>query len=108
AQLAVCVVAAAPAPVPTPTPDPTPVPPPPSGALIFASDWSSGTVDDGGTWNNVYCPGSLVSQTLSVVDGAPLGWSKTPKVLRLRQLGESVCGMLEKTNAVPASTSHYG
>jgi hypothetical protein len=105
-QVAVCVRA----PVVTPPPDTvTPPPdttPPPSGALLFASDWSRGDVLDGGTWDYIACQSA--PQASAVVDGATVGWTKTPKVVRFRQLGESVCAMLVKSNVLPASTSHWG
>ncbi len=91
---------------------PPPPPPPPTAGVTFSSDWGSATgtalsaLTDGGKWDDVYC--GSASQTLSVVAGGPVGWTLTPNVLRLRQMGESTCGLLEKVNAVPASTTHWG
>lgn len=85
-------------------------PPPPVG-IFFEADWgtATGTSDnaltDGGVFNNVYCGGR--STTLTVVSGASVGFTKTPNVLRLQQLG-TTCGMLERLNAIPLSTSHWG
>lgn len=101
-----------PAPTPTPPPPTSPPPPPPTSAtLFFSSDWSTATgnsdhaITDGGTWNNVYCSGR--NTTLSVVPGSSVGFTRTANVLRLQQLG-TTCGMLERLNAIPLSTSHYG
>lgn len=80
--------------------------------LVFESDWGTalGSSDeamrDGGAWDTVYCQSA--PQTLTVVEGAPLGWTKTPHVLRLQQLGPTICGTLEKEGAVPPSTTHWG
>lgn len=90
---------------------PAAAPPPPVG-VTFSSDWSTatGTSDnalrDGGKWNTAYC--AQAATVLSVVPGGPVGWTKTANVLRLQQLGASGCGTLEKVDAVPLSTSHWG
>lgn len=81
-------------------------------ALVFSSDWSTDTgssdaaVRDGGAWDTVYC--NSFDQTLSVVEGSTVGFNRTANVLAVQQLGESTCGMLEKVDAVPASTTHWG
>jgi hypothetical protein len=86
--------------------------PPDAPSVVFASDWSTaaGTSDsalrDGGRWTNLYC--AQAAQTLTVVPGGPVGWTKTPNVLRLQQLGPTSCGTLEKTELLPVSTSHWG
>jgi hypothetical protein len=80
--------------------------------LVFASDWGTAlgssyeAILDGDTWDIAYCQSA--PQTLTVVEGASLGWTKTPHVLRLQQLGPTICGTLEKEDAVPASTTHWG
>jgi len=87
-------------------------PPPPPVGVTFSSDWSTatGTSDnalrDGGKWNTLYC--AQAATVLTVVAGNTVGWTKTPNVLRLQQLGASGCGTLERLNAVPLSTSHWG
>lgn len=85
--------------------------PPPAG-ITFSSDWSTAlgssvaALQDGGKWNTAYC--QQAANVLSVVAGSTVGWTKTPNVLRLQQLGSTQCGTLEKLNAVPLSTSHWG
>jgi uncharacterized repeat protein (TIGR01451 family) len=85
--------------------------PPPIG-IVFSSDWSAatGTSDvalrDGGKWNTLYC--QQASETATVVGGTSVGWTKTPNVLRLQQLGPTSCGTLEKVDVLPVSTSHWG
>lgn len=80
-------------------------------ALVFASDWGTETgnslvaVTDDSAWDNTYC--TTLGDTLEVIEGSRVGWTKTANVLRIQQLGET-CGMLEKTNAVPVSTTHWG
>jgi uncharacterized repeat protein (TIGR01451 family) len=89
----------------------TPPPPPPAG-VVFSSTWSTATgtsssaLRDGNRWDDLYCGNA--GQTLAVVPGTAVGWTRTPNVLRLQQMGASICGMLEKVNAVPVSTTHYG
>jgi len=91
---------------------PPPEDPPAPGTFAFSSDWSSGTgnsnsaLRDGGKWDNIYC--QQAPTVMSVVSGASVGWTKTANVLRLQQLGPNGCGMLEKANAVPVSTTHWG
>lgn len=86
-------------------------PPPPVG-VVFASDWgtATGTSDaalrDGGKWNTLYC--QQAAETATVIAGNTVGWTKTSNVLRLQQLGPSVCGTLEKVDLLPVSTSHWG
>jgi uncharacterized repeat protein (TIGR01451 family) len=93
-------------------PSPTPPPSPPSVGTVFSSSWSTATgngdaaLRDGGRWTNLYC--QQAPNVASVVSGASVGWTRTPNVLRLQQLGPSQCGTLEKTELLPASTSHYG
>lgn len=103
AAVPVCVVARA-TPAPTPTPTPTPAPQP--GALHFSSDWSAGDLRDGGKWTTVYC--QQAAQAAAVVAGAPVGWTRTSHVIRFTQGGPALCGMLERAQALPASTSHWG
>ena len=87
-------------------------PPPPPPATVFASDWGSTTgstraaVTDGGAWDILACEASFAN-VLSVVPGSPLGFTETANVLRVRQLGSGPCGVIQKTNAVPRSTTHW-
>lgn len=80
--------------------------------VVFSSDWgtATGTTDaalrDGGKWNTLYC--QQAGQTLTVIPGNSVGWTRTPNVLRLQQLGPNSCGTLEKTDLLPVSTSHWG
>lgn len=90
---------------------PSAAPPPPVG-VTFSSDWSTATgnsdaaLRDGGRWNTAYC--AQASTVLSVIPGNTVGWTKTANVLRLQQTGSSGCGTLERIDAVPLSTSHWG
>ncbi len=92
-------------------PPPPPPPPPPPG-VTFSSDWSTATgnsvaaVTDGGRWPGLAC--SNFHQTLNVVPGNTVGFTLSPNVLRIQDLGASICGMLEQAAAVPASTTHWG
>ncbi len=92
-----------------------PAPPPPTGEpvpLVFSSEWTSSTgntqsaVTDGGKWNGLAC--SNYHQTLAVVPGSSVGFNRSANVLRIQDLGSSICGMLEQSAAVPASTTHWG
>jgi len=86
------------------------LPPPPVG-VFFQSDWSTATgnsdnaISDGGKWNSLLC--QQRAQTLSVVPASSVGFTRSTNVLRLQQLG-TTCGTLERTDAVPQSTSHWG
>lgn len=107
--LAACGASAPAAPTPAPPP-PAPVPAP--AGRIFESDWSTATgsgdaaLRDGGRWTTLYC--QQAAQTLTVVPGSAVGWTRTANVLRLQQLGPTACGTLERPDAVPASTTHWG
>ena len=80
-------------------------------ATVFQSSWSTGTgntdnvLTDGGAWDVLAC--SSHAQVLSVVPGSTVNFTETPNVLRVRMLG-TPCGVLQKTAAVPQSTTHYG
>lgn len=86
--------------------------PPPPPATVFETNWTAATgstreaVTDGGRWDILACEASFAN-VLSVVPGAPLGFSEATNVLRVRQLGSGPCGVIQKTNAVPRSTSHW-
>ncbi len=88
-----------------------PPPPPPPVGVFFSSNWSTDTgstdnaITDGGRWNGFYCQDR--AQTLKVVRGSSVGWTRTPNVLRFTQLG-LICGGISATNFIPVSTSHYG
>jgi hypothetical protein len=89
----------------------------PASGPLFASDWSTAlgstpnALTDGGRWTRlVECGGSYTS-VLSVVEGAPLGWTLTPNVLRVTQRGPTFCGDVEVNSgsARPApSQTHWG
>lgn len=90
---------------------PPPPPPPPVG-LVFSSSWNTATgntptaVTDGGAWNEHY-PCSR-SDVLDIVPGAPLGWTLSANVFRSNEIGNNACGAIQRTNAVPQSTTHWG
>jgi hypothetical protein len=106
-QIAACVVAR---PVASPVPAPST-----GGAPLFTSDWSAAlgntraALMDGGTWDRMIECGGGVFDVMAVVAGAPLGWSLTPNVLRVTQLGPTKCGNLERTQqTIAAGQSHWG
>jgi hypothetical protein len=95
-----------------PVPPVEPVEPPPAPSerrLLFASSWdhARGTetesILDGNRWSMLWGSGVPAA----VVDGAPLGWTETPNVLQLRDLGTAVAN-LQATNVIPEATSHFG
>lgn len=112
AQVRVCVVAAAPAPAPAPAPVPDPAPPP-TGDVDFLSDWSTAlgntraAITDGGRWPVLVCDRTHAN-VATVVAGAPLGFTRTPHVLRMQQRGPNDCAMLQVNDVVPVSTTHWG
>ena len=81
----------------------------PAGEL-FRSDWSTalGANDrahsDGGKWDNFICERTRV---LSVVPGLEAGWTATPNVLQVTSHGETACGLVEVTRAVPEGVNFY-
>lgn len=83
----------------------------PSG-IVFESAWSTATgatreaVTDGGRWPVLAC-GPVFDRVLSVVPGAPLDFPEGGNVLKVRMSGEN-CGMLQREDVVPASTTHWG
>lgn len=85
-------------------------PPPPAG-VTFESTWSSalGTANtawsDNSRWDISAC--SSIGSILTVIPGAEVGFTETANVLRMQMRGES-CGTIQRTNAVPTSTSHWG
>lgn len=95
-----------------PAPAPPQSPQPPSSAS-FSSDWTAATgnsrdaVTDGGRWPVLAC-GTTFPQVLTVIGGSSVGWTETPNVLRLQQRGPNACGMLQRNDVVPASTTHWG
>jgi len=87
-------------------------PQPATPGLVFASSWNAATgnsqaaVTDGGAWNDYYpC---MRSDVLSVVSGASLGWTRSPNILRVREIGNLACGAVQRTQVVPVSTTHWG
>jgi trimeric autotransporter adhesin len=88
------------------------VTPPSSQGITFSSDWShsqgSGAtaVQDGGRWPSLGC-GNFAT-VLTVVAGSTVGFSLTPNVLRVQMRGPVYCGMLQRDDAVPISTTHWG
>ena len=99
------------APAPTDPVAPAPAPAPPAGVL-FASSWNTATgnsqaaVTDGGAFNDYYSCSR--SDVLSVVSGAALGWTRSPNILRVTEVGNGACGAVQRTQAVPVSTTHWG
>ncbi len=96
---------------PPPVPPPPPPPAPPPAGVAFQSLWSNaGTsiaaVTDGGLWPILAC-GTVYQNVMSVVAGAPLGFTETPNVLRVRMAGQD-CAMLQRDGIIPASTTHWG
>jgi hypothetical protein len=81
----------------------------PTGEL-FRSDWGTalGTTDrahsDGGKWDNFICERTRV---LSVVPGSEAGWTATPNILQVTNRGETACGLVEVTKAVPPGINFY-
>jgi hypothetical protein len=84
-----------------------------SPAFVFESDWSTATgttdnaLNDGGTWGSIGCPGTAAAVGL-VLDGAALGWTRTTNVIRMEFNGAGPCIMLEQSDAVTISTTHWG
>jgi uncharacterized repeat protein (TIGR01451 family) len=84
--------------------------------LAFHSDWGTGlgnsedAIKDGGAWGEHFWCGGNMYEVLSVVGGAPLGWTRTPNVFATQMRGGSgeMCGAVQRQNAVPASTTHWG
>jgi len=80
------------------------------GAYQFSSNWATATgttdsaIGDGGKWNTFWC---TIADVLSVIAGSDIGWTRTANVLRVKVAG-GTCGGIERTAAVPVSTSHYG
>lgn len=92
---------------------PGPVPePPPDGTLVFASAWdhARGTTKeahtDGGKWSHAPADQTTRARVLEVVDGAPLGWTKTPNVMQVTQHGGSFWGFVEDRVKVPVGVSY--
>jgi hypothetical protein len=71
-----------------------------AGGVLFASDWSTAlgstpnALQDGGRWTRLVECGGGYTSVLAVVEGAALGWSLTPNVLRVTQRGATLCGDL--------------
>lgn len=88
---------------------------PPPASLLFSTVWanSTGTSDaaltDGGNWNAVgNCGRSGGERVIEVVPGAGLAWPTNVFRVTLRGTNGSGCGQVERRNAVPASTTHWG
>jgi hypothetical protein len=88
-----------------------------AGGVLFASDWSTAlgstpnALQDGGRWTRLVECGGGYTSVLAVVEGAALGWSLTPNVLRVTQRGATLCGDVEVNSgsARPApSQTHWG
>ena len=87
----------------------------PAAPVTFSSTWSAATgnsrnaLNDGGIWDRmIECSGGIFN-VMSVVAGSSVGWTMTPNVLRLTQLGSTQCGNIERTqNTIAASTTHWG
>lgn len=112
AQVSVCVVArdtAAAPPLPSsPSSDSAAASP-----LAFASDWSfalgstEAAVKDGERWPALTCIRTFPN-VLTVILGAEVGFPLGGNVLRVQMRGPTDCGMLQKNDAVPISTTHWG
>jgi uncharacterized repeat protein (TIGR01451 family) len=84
--------------------------------LAFYSDWgtalgnSENAIKDGGIWGEHFWCGGAIHEVLSVVQGGPLGWSRTANVFATQMRGGDgeMCGAIQRTHAVPASTTHWG
>jgi len=90
-------------------------PPPSGGYFIFSSSWDAATgnsweaISDGNAWNQgFWCPGR--DDVLSVVPGAPLGWTRSNNVFAIRMRGGdgAMCGGIQRREVVPPSTTHWG
>lgn len=86
-----------------------------STPVTFSSEWnfargnSREALNDGGTWDRMIECGGSIFNIMSVIDGATVGWTMTPNVLRIQQRGSTACGNIERTqNTVAPSTSHWG
>lgn len=86
---------------------------PPGQSVVFQSNWSSatgtgeGATGDGGKWPNFYCGPESRARVLSVVPGAPHGWTLTPNVLQVTNAGSENCALLENVTAIPANADNY-
>lgn len=84
----------------------------PAGEL-FRSEWSTalGANDraqsDGGKWDNFICDTTGRNRVLSVIRGSEVGWTATPNVLQVTSHGETACGLVEVTKAVPEGINFY-
>jgi hypothetical protein len=81
--------------------------------VTFTSSWDADTgtslraVTDGGRWDRFF-NGINDPNVLSVVPGASVGWTRSRNVLRVMMRGSDNGRAVEVTNAVPASTTHWG
>jgi hypothetical protein len=88
-------------------------PPPNPPGVVFESSWSSGTgstetvVKDGGNWPALTCINTFPT-VLTVLDADDVGFDLATNVLRVQMRGPTACGMLQKNDAVPISTTHWG
>jgi len=82
-------------------------------APVFQSFWSTtrGTSDtavgDGGKWNNFIGSSAARSQFMAVVPGAEHGWTLTPNILQITNMGQEFGGKLEQTNAIPETANNF-
>jgi hypothetical protein len=80
---------------------------------VFESSWSSGTgstesvVKDGNAWPALTCINTFPT-VLTVIPGNDVGFTRATNVLRVQMRGPTACGMLQKNDAVPISTTHWG
>lgn len=88
----------------------------PSGggsSMAFESDWSYAlgntreAVTDGGTWPGLACERTFPA-TLRVMQASEVAFPLGGNVLRVQMRGPTDCGMLQKNDAVPISTTHWG
>lgn len=84
----------------------------PQVPVVFESNWGFQTgnsreaVSDNGLWPIVACGNHY--EVLTVVAGGPVGFTLAPNVLRVQMRGASACGMLQRDDALPISTTHWG
>lgn len=94
-----------PDPTPEPEPDPAPEPPPGRAQILWSSDWSRGTLNDGGRWPHVFAP-----QNMFVAAAPALGFpSAMANVLGIRCVDPAaglVVGRFDAGWGVPAVGEH--
>lgn len=83
-----------------------------TGTPLFESTWSHLTgnsreaVSDNNRWPIVACGNHY--EVLTVIPGSQVGFTETANVLQVQMRGASACGMLQRDDALPISTTHWG